>query len=121
MGEDSVRLDRWLWAARFYKTRGLARDACVGGKVDAIILGPVGGLVSPRVPDEPEVQLFVALAGPIVHLTLVVLAAVGLALAGVTNILALLHPLSLNLVDDETTSWLLFGKLTLWLNWVLLL
>jgi ribosome-associated heat shock protein Hsp15 len=34
MGEDSVRLDRWLWAARFYKTRGLARDACVGGKVD---------------------------------------------------------------------------------------
>ena len=26
----------------------------VGGKVDTIVLGPVGGLVSPRVPDEPE-------------------------------------------------------------------
>jgi len=29
-----VRLDKWLWAARFYKTRGLAADAIDGGKVD---------------------------------------------------------------------------------------
>ncbi len=28
-----VRLDLWLWAARFFKTRGLARAAVVGGKV----------------------------------------------------------------------------------------
>jgi ribosome-associated heat shock protein Hsp15 len=31
---DSVRLDRWLWAARFYKSRSLAHQACDGGKVD---------------------------------------------------------------------------------------
>ena len=30
---DAVRLDRWLWAARFFKTRRLAVDAIKGGKV----------------------------------------------------------------------------------------
>lgn len=30
---DTVRLDKWLWAARFYKTRPLAQKAIEGGKV----------------------------------------------------------------------------------------
>lgn len=30
---DKVRLDKWLWAARFFKTRGLSADAIDGGKV----------------------------------------------------------------------------------------
>lgn len=32
--QTSVRLDSWLWAARFYKTRTLAAEAVDGGKVD---------------------------------------------------------------------------------------
>ena len=29
-----VRLDKWLWAARFFKTRAIARDMVAGGKVE---------------------------------------------------------------------------------------
>jgi Zn-dependent protease len=94
----------------------------VGGKVDAIVLGPVGGLISPRVPDEPEVHLFVAAAGPLVHLLLAVAAAVVLALVGNTQLLGLLNPLAtpIDLIEPGSVG-LVAAKLTLWLNWLLTL
>ena len=33
MDQEDIRLDRWLWAARFFKTRSLAQQAIAGGHI----------------------------------------------------------------------------------------
>jgi ribosome-associated heat shock protein Hsp15 len=51
-----VRVDKWLWAARFFKSRTLAAAACNGGKVDVN-----GDAAKPSKPVRP---------GDLVHVTL---------------------------------------------------
>jgi ribosome-associated heat shock protein Hsp15 len=61
MADDDLRLDKWLWAARFFRTRALAADAIAGGKVKVN-----GNRVKPakaiRVDDDVQIHI-----GPFEH------------------------------------------------------
>ncbi|MCU0620889.1 MAG: S4 domain-containing protein [Gemmatimonadales bacterium] len=61
----NYRLDKWLWAARFFKTRALAAEAIAGGKVELNGEHPKRGR-EVRVGDELRIRL-----GPYEHLVVV--------------------------------------------------
>lgn len=63
--DDHVRLDKWLWAARFFKTRGIAVEAITGGKVLYNGARPKPAHLV-RVGDEVRIRL-----GPYEHVVLV--------------------------------------------------
>ena len=63
--DDRVRLDKWLWAARFYKTRSLASEAIAAGQVQ--VNGDRAKRARPlQVGDEVRVR-----QGPYEHLVVV--------------------------------------------------
>ena len=72
--EIRVRLDKWLWAARFYKTRSLATEAIAGGKVEvngdrakpSKAIKP-GDEVRVRLVDVPLTQLAIGESRPMPH------------------------------------------------------
>ncbi len=94
----------------------------LGGQVDALVLSPIGGLHAPRVPNEPEPQLFVALMGPMANLALVIATIFALVTLPIPTdqLLPLLNPVSpVGMLDGPLTTVLL--KQILWINWTLFL
>lgn len=61
--EPWQRLDTWLWAARFYKTRNLAKEAIEGGKIR---LNEQSAKASSRI--KPRDRLQISRAGEIWHI-----------------------------------------------------
>ncbi len=60
-GDGRVRLDKWLWAARFYKTRGLAAEEIAKGRIEvngqpakASREVRLGDLIAIRQPQQPR-------------------------------------------------------------------
>jgi Zn-dependent protease len=92
----------------------------LGGNVDLVVLGPLGGMHPPNVPREPHREVIVALAGPLVHFLALLALGPPLFLAGVNLGDLLLHPLY--------PAGMLSGplevvavKMAFWFNWLLLL
>jgi Ribosome-associated heat shock protein implicated in the recycling of the 50S subunit (S4 paralog) len=66
---ERLRLDKWLWCARFYKTRGLAAEACEKGhlRINGFRVEKAGREVRPgdilTIPQGREVVVVRVLAG----------------------------------------------------------
>ncbi|WP_146572129.1 metalloprotease [Botrimarina hoheduenensis] len=113
----------WLLSLLAHEASHVLAAARVGGDYRTMVLGPLGGLSTPRLPNDPEATVFVAMAGPIANLSLVVLAAFGLAMYDETGLAAMFLPMSNNLtlsgITDSNTVLLTLAKLLVCVNWPL--
>lgn len=90
----------------------------VEGDVEALVLGPNGGVRPPLLPEDPEARVFVAMAGPMFHLAAVLLGAIGaisLSTQGETLLTMLWPSRDLNSLSVDTPAMLL-AELTIWIN-----
>ncbi len=117
-----VAIAVWFLSVAIHDLAHAISAKWLGGRVEVLVLGPVGGLRVPQVPEEPEPQVLVAIAGLIAHLSLVVVAAGLLVFHGPTDVMGLLTTLlPSDLFATSTVSVLLVVKMTLWMNWWLFL
>jgi Zn-dependent protease len=94
--------------------------AQVGGSTDQIVLVPWGGLTSPTVPREPQHELVMSLAGPLVNFSIwfVILPVL---LVTSENVPGLLYPLEPVEILEGGSPVIVGLKLAFWINWVLVL
>ena len=95
----------------------------LGGFVDSIVLGPLGGLRPVHIPKDPQCELVATLAGPLANLMCCMLCLGSLVLAGEPNLYGLLNPLSPEQLVNPLDVWSMntVMRMGCWINWVLVL
>ena len=95
----------------------------LGGKVDEIVIGPVGGLTAVHVPYEPQSELVALMAGTLVNAAICLAAAFSLAVGpDSVELFKMLNPLTLgSLQAGEASSISGALKVVFWINWMLIL
>lgn len=87
----------------------------VEGDVEALVLGPNGGVRPPLLPEDPEARVFVAMAGPLFHLAAVLLGAICLSTHEEPLLTMLWPSRDLNSLSVDTPA-ILLAELTIWIN-----
>ncbi|HVX62739.1 MAG TPA: site-2 protease family protein [Pirellulales bacterium] len=93
----------------------------LGGHADQIVIWPFGGLVNVNVPHEPQNELAVALAGPLVNLAVCLVTAPWLLIVYREPMLPLLNPLTPPIGEEAVLSWQAGLMWAFWINWLLAL
>ncbi|MCA9263055.1 MAG: site-2 protease family protein [Planctomycetales bacterium] len=96
------------------------------GAVDGIVIGPLGGLQPIRIPNDPQSELLVALAGPLVSAGITAICLMALLFSGEPHAYRVLHPFSPEAFEIATSPGGMLGPkdivgLICWINWLLLL
>ena len=73
MSEDAVRVDVWLWRARFFKTRSLAAKVVDEGRVRMVRTGAETRLDKPSRTVKPGDELVFALSGRLISVRVLAL------------------------------------------------
>lgn len=112
----------WLASVALHQLAHVLVARYVGGQVSAVMVDPAGGAYEAHLPDDPEPQVLTAMAGPAVHLALVVVAMCPLVFQGAAQVLVLLHPVAaFSELMQVAPLGLTAVKVVLWLNWGLFL
>lgn len=95
----------------------------LGGVADEIVVGPLGGLSTVRVPYEPQSELVALMAGTMVNAVICFCSALALAILvpEITNLAGLLQPDVTFLDSGVTINVVSVLELVFWINWSLIL
>ena len=99
----------------------------LGGNVDSIVIGPLGGMRPIRIPHDPQSELLTVIAGPMTSLAVCLVCLTAFAAVGFTDLASLINPLVVPSVIFESfeakkvLSWSMVIGLTCWINWLLVL